>query len=240
MSAMIESKVRLYELALENGRSASPFVWRIRYALAHKGIAFESEYLNFREIPTRFEGRFKTVPIIEHGETSLNESWDIAEYLDKAFPDAPPLFSSEAERATVRLMDEWFTAEVLRRLFRMYILDVHDSAHPLDRPYFRESREQGFLRGRTLEDFTADRASQIPAVRDALKPLRAHLSKNAYVGGSAPNYADYIVLGAFIWVASVGTLPCLSRDDSLLGYLERGFDLYEGMARDARMRPLYA
>ena len=42
MSTSIGSKVRLYELALEDGRSASPFVWRIRYALAHKGISFET------------------------------------------------------------------------------------------------------------------------------------------------------------------------------------------------------
>jgi hypothetical protein len=42
MRTSIGSKVRLYELALANGRSASPFVWRIRYALAHKGIGFET------------------------------------------------------------------------------------------------------------------------------------------------------------------------------------------------------
>jgi hypothetical protein len=29
-----ERAIRLHELVLENGRSASPFVWRVRYALA--------------------------------------------------------------------------------------------------------------------------------------------------------------------------------------------------------------
>ncbi len=57
----------MYELRLGNGRSASPFVWRIRYALAHTGLPFESELLGFREIPVRFAGRFKTVPVIERG-----------------------------------------------------------------------------------------------------------------------------------------------------------------------------
>ena len=33
--------IRLYELVLENGISASPFVWRTRFALAHKGLAFQ-------------------------------------------------------------------------------------------------------------------------------------------------------------------------------------------------------
>jgi hypothetical protein len=69
MSESAANKVRLYELALANGRSASPFVWRIRYALAHKGIAFETVKLGFTEIPAVFGGKFKTVPILEHGDT---------------------------------------------------------------------------------------------------------------------------------------------------------------------------
>jgi glutathione S-transferase len=168
-------QIRLYELALENGRSASPFVWRIRYALAHKGLPFESEYLGFRDIPAKFAGRFKTVPVIECGDTMMAESWDIAEYLDRAYPDHPALFSGPAELAMVRLTDQWFTAEVL------YILDVHDAAHPKDRPYFRQSREQGFLRGRSLEDFAADRLSRLPALREALAPLRAHISSADWI-----------------------------------------------------------
>jgi glutathione S-transferase len=239
MSNSSERNIRLYELALENGRSASPFVWRVRYALAHKGLTCDSEYLGFREIPDRFAGRFKTLPVIECGDTLMAESWDIAEWLDVAFPDHPPLFASPAELAMVRLTDQWFTAEVLRKLFRIYLLDVHDAAQPQDRPYFRESREKGFLRGRTLEDFTADRASRIPAMRDSLAPLRAHLQQFPYLGGAKPNFADYIVLGAMIWVGSVGTLPMLAHDDSLRPYIERGLDLYGGLARDPRMRSLY-
>jgi glutathione S-transferase len=231
--------IRLYELALGNGRSASPFVWRIRYALAHKGLPFESEYLGFREIPGKFAGRFKTVPVIECGDTMMAESWDIAEYLDQAYPDHPALFSSPAELAMVRLTDQWFTAEVARKMLRIYLLDVHDAADPQDRPYFRESREKGFLRGRSLEDFAADRLSRLPALRESLAPLRAHLAKFPFIGGTQPNYADYIVLSNFVWVGSVATVPPLQADDALRPYIERGLDLYGGLARDPRMKPLY-
>jgi glutathione S-transferase len=234
-----DAKIRLYELAMENGRSASPFVWRIRYALAHKGLAFESEYLGFREIPDRFTGRFKTLPVIECGNVMMAESWDIAEYLDQAYPERRPLFSNPAELAMVRFVDQWFTAEVMRKMFRIYLLDVHDAAHPLDRPYFRASREKG-MRGRTLEDFTADRISRLPALRDALAPLRAHVAKFPFLGGASANFADYIVLGGFIWAGSVATVPMLQADDTLRPYLERGLDLYDGMARDARMKALFA
>jgi glutathione S-transferase len=233
-----KNKLRLYELALQDGRSASPFVWRIRYALAHKGIAYETVYLGFTEIPTIFGGKFKTVPILEHGETVLNESWDIADYLDRAFPDKPLLFNTPAEYALVRFMDTWFMNEVMRKMFRVYIKDVHDAARPQDQPYFRESREKN-MKGKTLESFTADRAAYLPAIRTALAPLRLHLLKYPFLGGSTPNFADYIALGGFYWAASAGTLPLLERDDSLRDWLRRGFDLYGGIARQPGIEPLF-
>jgi glutathione S-transferase len=240
MNAAGAEKMRLYELALENGHSASPFVWRIRYALAHKDLPFESVHLGFTEIPAILNGRFKTVPVLERGETAMAESWDIALYLDRTFPNSRPLFATPAEAALVRLTDEWFTAEVLRKMFRIYILDVHNAARPADREYFRAKREKSwFLEGQTLENFAADRESRLPALRDSLAPLRSQLKRYPYMGGQTPNYADYIVLGAFIWVASVGTIPMLKPDDSLRGYVDRGFDLYGGIARDPRIKSLF-
>ena len=46
------------------------------------------------------------------------------------------------------------------------------------------------------------------------------------------------MLGAVQWVASAGTLPLLAHDDSPRDWLDRCFDLYCGMDRDARMQPL--
>jgi glutathione S-transferase len=229
---------RLYELVLDNGVSASPYVWRIRYALAHKGLRWETVPLGFTEISAAFGGRFKTVPVIAQGDTLLAESWDIAEYLDRAFPDRPALFSGPAELAMVRLAEAWFSAEIQRRMFLVYVLDIHDAARPQDRAYFRRTREER-LKGRTLEQAAADRESVLPVLRGALAPLRAHLSRFPYLGGSGPNYADYIALGAFLWVASVSTLPLLARDDTLRAWIDRSFDLYDGLGRDPRMHALF-
>jgi glutathione S-transferase len=238
MSTATESRIRLHELVLENGRSASPYVWRIRYALAHKGMAFESAPLGFTEIPRRFDGRFKTVPVIEMNGTMLAESWDIAEHLDHQFPGTPRLFSGPAEYAMVRLFEAWFLPEVLRRMFGLYVLDVHNAARAEDRGYFRQSREARI--NTTLEAFTAERVSLLPAVREALNPLRTQLARFIFLGGATPNYADYIALGAFYWVASVSTLPLLERgDDVLRAWLERSMDLYGGLGRDPRLRPLF-
>jgi glutathione S-transferase len=231
-------KIRLYELVLNNGISVSPYVWRIRYAIAHKGLGCEPIPLGFSEIPTKFGGGLKTVPVIEHGATKMAESWDIAEYLDRAFPNGPALFGGPAENAMVRLVDSWFSADIMRKMFYVYVLDIHDAARPEDRAYFRRTREER-LKGATLENFTADRASRLPALRDAMSPLRAHLSRFPFLGGGAPNYADYIALSAFLWVACVSTLPLLAHNDSLRAWLDRSCDLYGGLGRDPRMHTLF-
>jgi glutathione S-transferase len=95
------------------------------------------------------------------------------------------------------------------------------------------------MKGKTLESFTADRASYLPALRASLQPLRTQLQRFPFLGGSEPNFADYIALGSFYWAASAGTLPMLERDDALRDWLDRGFDLYGGIARDPGTAPLF-
>jgi glutathione S-transferase len=239
MNTAASPELRLYELVLENGCSASPFVWRTRFALAHKGLAFQSVPLGFTEIPEAFGGRFKTVPVIGYGEEMLSESWDIAANLDRRFPAQRQLFSGPAEFAMVKLFDAWLHGDILRRLFRIYALDIHNAARPQDRAYFRRSREQ-WMKGATLEEFTADRVGRLPEMRQVFDPLRTQLASYPFLGGAAPNYADYIALGVLQWIASVSTLPLLAADDEALRqWVQRGRDLYGGAGRDARMQPLF-
>jgi len=229
--------LRLYELVLADGRSASPYVWRIRYALAHKGLPWESVPIGFTDIPGIAGGRFKTVPILEHGATMLAESWDIAAYLDATFP-AQPLFSGPAEIAMVKLFESWMVTEIMLRMVGIYILDVHDAARPQDRASFRQSREARF-NGQRLEEITAGREQRLPALRAAFAPMRAHLARSRFLGGDSPNYADYIALGTFVWVASVATVPLLAHDDVLRGWLERGFALPGSAAAGPLMQALF-
>jgi glutathione S-transferase len=138
----------------------------------------------------------------------------------------------------VRFFDTWFSTEVLRRMFTVYALNIHDRARPEDQEYFRRSRETRLKT--TLEAFVADRQARLPALREALAPLRQQLVRYPFIGGEAPNYADYIALGAFQWIGSVSDLPMLAAGDPLAAWLERGFDLYGGIGRDSRLSALLA
>src|SRR5580700_7719442 len=89
-------------------RRISPFSWRIRYALAHKGI-------DPQVIPTRFADvdRIRAlsgqhfVPIIEHDGQVVHDSWAIACHLEDRFPDGPSLFGGPAGRGAARLVNVW-------------------------------------------------------------------------------------------------------------------------------------
>jgi len=218
--------IRLYELVAANGRALSPFVWRIKYALAHKGLAVETIPVGFTDIPALCGGKYKTVPIIEDGTTTVCDSWAIADYLDKTYPERP-LFSSPQERAMTRFFDGWFGLEIMNRMFQINVADIHNHARAADQPYFRQSREAR-LGGKTLEQFTDGREQKLPELRHALRPVRAALSTAPFLGGDTPNYADYIALGGFLWAGAICTVPLLAGDDKLNDWLTRGFALYNG------------
>lgn len=232
--------IRLYDLVLENGCTISPFVWRIKHAIAHKGFAVESIPVGFTGIKNILGGKYERLPIIDDGGTIVPDSLAIADYLDRTYPDRPLLFRTSGERVMARFFDAWLWREIFPPMFRCYVLDNFNFAKPEDRAYIRESRERLFLGGKTMEETVAGREERMPAIRAALQPLRNALADTKWLGGDGPNYTDFCGLSAFLWAASINTCPPLEKDDPLFDWINRGFDLYGGVCRDPRLRPLAA
>src|SRR5215468_7749989 len=107
MSTTASQSIRLYDLVLENGCTISPFVWRIKHAIAHKGFAVESVPVGFTGIKKILDGRYERLPIIEDRGTIVQDSWAIADYLDRTYPDRPMLFATKGERTAARFFDGW-------------------------------------------------------------------------------------------------------------------------------------
>src|SRR6185503_12661036 len=108
--------------------------------------------------------------------------------------------------------------------------DIHDVLVDSDRAYFRESREKRL--GRTLEETAAGREAHLEPARAGFEALRVKLTMGEpFLSGEHPGYADYIVAGIFLWIASIGTLPLLRPDDPLLPWFERVRDLHGGVGR---------
>lgn len=219
----------VYDLVGQDDRRFSPYCWRTRMALAHKGLAHETVPTRFSEIPRIAGGGFKTVPTIEDGATRLGDSWAIACYLEDAYPERPSLFGGPGGRVLVPLIHNWTGTEIHARVTPLILLDIHDQLPEGDRAYFRASREERL--GRRLEEIQVDRARNLESLRAALAPLRSLVRAQPFIGGDAPHYADYVVFGALQWPRMVSAFPMLAADDPVAAWFERILDLHEGYAR---------
>ena len=211
----------------EDGCSISPYVWRAKYALAAKGLDYESCGVGFVDIPAVGSGTFGTLPVLQDSEQHwLGDSWKIATYLDETYPD-PPLFSSGSEHALALFFEMWLGVEVMPKLFRICVFDIYNRLREADRPYFRQSREARL--GQPLEAAHAERERYLQPLRQSLQPMRLALRQNPFIGGQAPGYPDFIAIGAFIWAGAVATVELLDSDDPLLDWLDRCLNLYGGI-----------
>ena len=146
----------LYDLcAGDSERRFSPHCWKARMALAHKGLAFETRATPFTKISEIGGGFSPTVPVIDDGGKLVRESFDIALYLEEAYPDRPSLFAGEGGRAMARFVESWALTSVHPPLMGLIVKDIHDRLGDADQIYFRESREKRL--GRTLEAVQAGR-----------------------------------------------------------------------------------
>ena len=222
--------ISLYDLAgVEADRRFSPFCWRTRMALAHKGLEVETVPWRFTEkdkLPQPNGGR---VPVIVDGGQVVHDSSTIAGYLETHYPDRPSLFGGEAGRALTRFIQNWTETVLQPGLIGFVVLDIHSHIGPKDQAYFRKSREERF--GRSLEEVVEGRYARLPAFRENLTPLRRTVERQDFLGGTAPTYADYIVFGAFQWARAISDYELLAASDPVAAWRGRMLDLFGGLAR---------
>ncbi|BCM82691.1 glutathione S-transferase N-terminal domain-containing protein [Methylobacterium indicum] len=210
----------LYELAAADpDRRFSPFYWRIRLALEHKGLAFEGRPWRFTQTEAlAFSGSDKVPVLVEDGRP-IAESSVIAAHLEAAYPDRPSLFGGDAGEALTRFHVAWTDQVLHPALVPLLLLPIHRHLAEADRAYFRRSREARF--GKPLEAVCPDEDAQRVTVRRTLSPVRAVLRAQPFLGGQAPLYADYAVMGAFLWAHAVGGPDLLEPDDPVEGWRKR-------------------
>jgi glutathione S-transferase len=185
----------------------------------------------------RTGGKSERLPaIVDDGEWVL-DSWGIVEYLDEKYPDRPMLIPHESVGVLTRMIDAWLWPSAMGPWMRCYCKDYRDLSLPQDHEYVTTSREN--MLGMTLEEMQSGREDRLPGISAALEPLRTALKESPWLGGSTPNYADYRVLAAFLFTASVATTPPLAEDDPLRDWIERCLDLYGGLGRHPGLHNLF-
>jgi glutathione S-transferase len=217
-----------YERVGFEGRRPSPFSWRIRYALAHKGIDFDVHPVRFADVETvsRLSGQHLT-PIIDDNGRVTHETWDIASYLEERFPDRPSLFGGAEGKGMARLINAWSDTQLAPPLRRVIYADFPAVLDPDDRAYFRTTRERDL--GMTLEEACAEPAIKLAAFQAACVPVERTLASQPYICGSAPAYADYIVFSVF-QMARLGCPKDVAvKGSALADWRSRMIALYDGL-----------
>lgn len=222
--------MKMYDLAgADPARRFSPYCWRTKLAIAHKGLTVETIPWRFTEKALLPQPNKGLVPVLVDGAKTLPDSWAIAQHLEISYPDKPSLFGGEAGMGAAHVINAWCDTAVHATLARLVIDDIYQHVAEKDRDYFRTTREARFP-GKTLAEVQAGRDQDVTAFRNVLNPIRAALADRPFLGGAKPMYADYIVMGCFLWVRGISQFDPLAKDDAVLrGWRDRIYESHGAM-----------
>ena len=163
-------------------------------ALAHKGLSAESLPWRFTEKSAIAPHGSEKVPVLLHGDNPVVNSWAIANYLEDNFPDRPSLFGGEGGRAMARMINCWGDIAIVGGIFPLIIADIPNNLRRSMPPISANRARRASASPGRGHGGPRHRRSKVPQIArgDAADPEEA-----AYLGGAAPNYADYIVFGGF-------------------------------------------
>lgn len=222
--------IQIYELCGANPeRLFSPHCWKVRMAVAHKGLDWETIAIPFTGVATVEGGDSRRIPVIRDGDTVVEESYAIAKYLETAYPDGQSLFNGDGAEALTTHIINWTQTAVHAEVVKLALLDIYNSLAPADQQFFRVSREKMF--GCSLEEFDAKHPKNGDSLGVVLLPLELTLKKQKFIGGDSPLFADYVVFGALQWLRVSSGEKCLPKDNAVATWFNLLLDMYDGMGR---------
>ncbi len=226
--------ITLYDLTFDRDLRPSPYCWRAKLALKHKGLGWRDEPMGFNEKHKIAFAQSQTVPVIHDGTAVLKDSWAIALHLDQAYPDKP-LFPNDPAKAYARFVNGWADTSVNPTIFPMVVADMVQAVRPQDKDYVVESRSKRIGTTEFASFQNNAREKGLTTFRAALEPARRILREQAFLSGGTPAYADYILFGTLLWPRTMSpTLELLEKDDPVYAWRERLLDLFDGMGRKAK------
>ncbi|UDM07991.1 glutathione S-transferase N-terminal domain-containing protein [Halomonas sp. NyZ770] len=229
--------ITLYDLCGRDDRLRfSPYCWRVRMALAHKGLAYTTVAWRFQQKEALAFAHYDKVPVLTDGDTVVTDSFDILRYLDTTYPEAPVLGDGLGLQR-VTLFKQLVDRSITPALFRIVVLDLLEAIHPEDREYFRTTREARF--GASLEA-VHDPEKGRQQLHQALVPASAQLKETPFLDGDSPAGADYLLFGSMMWAYSVSTETLVEERDPVAGWFQRMLAVHDGVAGKAMtIRDLY-
>ena len=189
-----------------HGSNISPYVRKVRVALAYKGI----EYDDVQQIPFGAPPEFvaksplSKIPCWEEGELILPDSSVILSYLEHRYPDPPLLPTALGPRARALWFEEYGDSKVSLTLAGVFFERVVKPA------IFKQETNQAVI----------DQAlkQELPKIFDYLTQC---LGEDEFMVGGAFSIADIALTSPFVNFAIAGERVDAERWPQIAAYVER-------------------
>ncbi|KXN83379.1 Beta-etherase [Leucoagaricus sp. SymC.cos] len=205
--------ITFYDLAANGPKTWSPNPWKTRYILNYKQLPYQTVYVEFPDIPrvskeagigpSSFEPDGSpnfTIPAIVDDATgvALSDSYKIAEYLDKQYPDTPKAFPPGTEALQAAFYQNFY--EQVRPLAVIFVPLIPNILNEPSAKYYNRTREVIF--GKPLsqvmpvgEEFGKN-WEKVTAMLDSLNNWYEK-SSGKFLAGDQPSNGDFVVGGMF-------------------------------------------
>ncbi|EKM74965.1 hypothetical protein AGABI1DRAFT_80492 [Agaricus bisporus var. burnettii JB137-S8] len=202
--------ITFYDLAKKGPQTTwSPNPLKIRFALNYKKIPYKTVVLEYQELEAEFkkvgippsdtwgDGRpMYTSPSIFDSSTNtgVTDSYKIAQYLDKAYPDTPKLFPPGTEALQAAFYAQFY--EVIAPFYPFAFPKVPGILNPSSAEYFYRTRSLVFGDLASFEPQGEKRAEAWKNVEAAYTKLDGWLSQSSgpYIMGETVTFVDFAVL----------------------------------------------
>ena len=224
--------MKLYDLAGSNSNFRfSPYCWRIKLALEHKKLKYESIPWNFTEKDKLPSPNVGQVPVLVDENEVIYDSWTIAKYLEGKYPENPLFFSSK-DLNLVKCIKYFFETTIQPIIGKIVVPEIYSLISEKDKTYFKDTREKRF--NSSFKDLESNFEINKSKLLKAYEPLRLILADgNKFISGNSPSFVDYIAFAQILWVEISTKKKIFSDDDIIFKYQNVMLDLHNSFARKA-------
>ncbi|KAI6098902.1 hypothetical protein EDD16DRAFT_1661298 [Pisolithus croceorrhizus] len=208
----------LYDIPSKlEGNSGSPNTAKPRFVLGYKGLPFRFEWVEYPDIAPRMkeigarknklaDGReMYTLPVLSDPNTNalITDSWEIAEYLEKTYPEKP-IFPNKSKGLILAF--DTAVYDLGRAAVAFLLLRVSQILRERSAEYFITTREA--LLRKKISEFSPEgpeRDEHWAIIKGAIDTLKQWYDKEEgkWLMGDVFSYADIIIASRLFWFKRV-------------------------------------
>lgn len=195
--------MKLYERLGANNLCPSPICYRVRIALALKGMDCERVPMRFADIDRlEAETGSRTCPAMADGTARLADSVAIVRHLDAVQPQRP-VFRDEDKQFDLQTIERELGGRAGRVIAPWFV----ERLCPEDRDYYRHSREERYKA--TFAELVAHRSASELDLAFSVGRVARKLEGMPFFSGTQPGFADAVVYGYLLWIelADASAMP---------------------------------